>query len=141
MKLTNTILLRAHNKNRKEHARLKNHLKEVYKEQIDVQEETLSQEGFEDIHVLSAKLYRQPGQRLFLQNLNLLLTNKKALQEELPKHVDEKHDLYFRLEQESIYTQQWRFVHAGEVIQVRINLCAHPKTRENALRAAKQLFA
>lgn len=141
MRLTNTITLRAHHKSLDEHTQFKKHVRKQYGARVDFQEDTLRKEGFDDIHVITAKLYHQPPQKAFIHNLQLFLENKKELLVEAKKHLDARYTFFFRIQKESFYTNNWEFVHRGDVIQVRMNVCAHPKTQENALECVYHLLA
>jgi hypothetical protein len=145
MRLTNTITLRVHNKELSEHAQFKERLRTQYGERVDFEENTLKpdvvpQTSFDKLYVLTAKLYYQPEQKAFIHDLRLFLENKQELLGEAQRHLDERHTFFFRIEKTSFYTNTWKFVPKGDVIQVRINMCAHPKTRENAMACVHALF-
>lgn len=141
MRLTNTITLRSHTKSFAEHETIKQIIIERYGKRVSFEEKTLAKEGFDDIHILIAKLYHQPPQKAFIKDLHENTSNLDELRKEAHRHIDTHCSFYFRINKNSFLTDNWEFVHKGDVIQVRINVCAHPKDYENALACVQQLLA
>lgn len=140
MRLTNTITLRSHTKVLAEHEEIKQVIKDRYGSRVDFEEETLTKEDFDDIHILTAKLYHQPPQKAFIEDLHNNTANLAELRSEAHRHIDARFSFFFRIDKESFLTDNWAFVHKGDVIQVRINVCAHPKTYENALECVQEML-
>lgn len=147
-RLTNTIQLYALCKSEDERALIHEELKNILKQPRDVQLEVVADDTrvhkkYDPIYSLTARLYTQPEQRAFIKYLqtNLSEEHKKRLRSEASKHVDERENFFFRLDKQAFINGECLHVLRGDVIQVRVNLCAHPKTRENVLECISELLA
>ena len=149
MRLTNTIKLYALCKDVPQrediHEALKKALGRDLK-QVDyttVKDDTRIQHTYDPLYAITARLYTQPEQRAFIKYLRETMPQqqKERLQETAKKHVDERLNFFFRLDKEAFINGACMHVLRGDVIQVRINLCAHPKTPATVLKQVRALLA
>ena len=149
MRLTNTIKLYALCKDVQQrediHQALKTALGRDLK-QVDyttVKDDARIQHTYDPLYAITARLYTQPEQRAFIKYLRETMPQqqKERLQETAQKHVDEHLNFFFRLDKEAFLNGECKHVLRGDVIQARINLCAHPKTPATVLKQARALLA
>lgn len=147
-RLTNTIQLHALCKSEEERSLINEQLKQLLKQPRDVELEVVADdkrvhESYDPIYSLTARLYTQPEQKAFIKYLRETLPeeHKKRLRTEAAKHLDERENFFFRLDKQAFINGECLHVLRGDVIQVRVNLCAHPKTRENVLECIFELLA
>ncbi len=148
-RLTNTIRLHALSKTPEEREQIHELLKQIIGERLQkVDYETLGDDTrvnktYEPLYAINVRLYSQPEQRAFIQYLreHLPEEDKEQLTSDVNKHLDEHLDLYFRIDKQGFLQEKPRYVLKGDVIQVRVNLCAHPKNPQTTLKQAKKLLA
>lgn len=139
-RLTNTIRLTAVCKEVAERDEIHDVLKELIGDLKDVdlslvKDDVRVNKTYDPLHTISARLYSQPEQRAFIDFLKSSMSDdqKQELLEEASSHLDEHLNFFFRLDKQEFLRSKAVFVHKGDVIQLRLNMCAHPKRQETVL--------
>ncbi|MFW6378843.1 MAG: RNA-binding domain-containing protein [Nanoarchaeota archaeon] len=105
------------------------------------QEHTVIEEGT-DMSILKVTLKRKPHIKHTLAILQDMLGSEQC--ETIVKQenrVDEKGALYLRIDKNAFIDEHTaKLVDHGNCIHFRIMIEAHPKTRENALEAVREIF-
>lgn len=130
MRIANTIKITAHAKNPAQQEALVQALKRYANTPAETQ--TLTHEQFPTLYVVKLWLTKQQEIRSLLRFLSTLsLEDKNTLLHQITERIDERGNFYFRIDKQAFLRQQAIYAEKGDVVQLRINMAAHPKTPEN----------
>jgi RNA binding exosome subunit len=94
-----------------------------------------------EIKILASTLEKREG-RAFLGALRQSLSSGEAdrLHQEIPMRVDDRCQLFLRLDKQAAYEGRIRLSDQGDAIQVCAHLEAYPAKREKALKVAEEIL-
>ena len=148
MRVTNTIRIHAICKDPQEREAIHQQLEQVLGKELsvsyeDIQDDERVKKTYDPLYALTARLYNQPEQKAFIKYLrkHLPAADKQALKQEAANHLDERLNFFFRLDKQAFLNNKCRHVLRGDVLQVRVNLCAHPKKSSRVLLKISELLA
>lgn len=140
MRIANTLRLTAHSRTPHEQEELLAVLKQFTPQPAET--ETLTHPEYPTLYVTKLWLTKQPDIRIFLKFIAQLPEQDKAtLREQIPQRTDDRGNLYLRLEKKAFLEHAPAFVEKGDVVQLRINLAAHPKNTRTIHQKALQLLS
>lgn len=147
-RITNTIQLSAICKTPQEREEIHQQVRAVVGKKLkrvekpDVPDDSRVEETYAPLYLITIKLYTQPEQRAFIEHLrsNMSPTQKHGLLVDAKRHIDHRLNFFFRLNKKQFLQGSCVQQLKGDVIQVRVNLSAHPKNEGNVLSKVAQML-
>ena len=129
MRIANTLKITAHTKNAEQQQALALALKDYA--QTPAELSTLTHEEFPTLYTVKLWLKKQQEIRSMLKFLSHLSTeDKNTLLMQAPQRVDERGNFFFRIDKQAFLEGKAVYQEKGDVLQIKINISAHPKTPE-----------
>ena len=139
MRFVNALRITAHTKKESDMQKLITALKAYSKTACTI--DVLTHETYDTLYTLKLWVTKQPEIRSLLRALlRIPEEDKNQLLKELPTRMDQRGNVYFKVGLDGFVTGRPRLEHTGDVIQIRMNMAAHPKTPENVQAIATQLL-
>ena len=94
------------------------------------------------IIVLNNRITKKRSIRDFISfwNENLSQEDKNTIKKELSRRIDEKGNMFLRLDKQEAYDEKIKLSYSGDVIHIRIKIASYPVSKENATKVAHKIF-
>lgn len=147
-RITNTIQLSAICKDPEEREAIQKQVREIVGEKLknvekpDVADDSRVAEEYDPLYLITIKLYTQPEQKAFIRHLRSTMgpKQKHGLLVDAKRHIDHRLNFFFRLDKKQFLQGKCNQQLKGDVIQVRVNLSAHPKNEGNVLSKVAEML-
>lgn len=95
-----------------------------------------------DIKILKIKIHKESYLNQFIKNLFSHFSDeqKEWLKTQLERCIDEKGNLYLRLDLDKLLNGEFWICDSGNCFHIRINLATYPKTKDRAIEVASSLL-